>query len=149
MIFDKLENASFYEKIHPGFKTVFNFIQTTDLENFLPGKYNMEGKNLFVMISEYETQEASQTQPEAHRKYIDIQLLIAGIEKIGFAPYLQQKVKVNYSDENDIAFFESQVDYFELKPGHFTVFFPNELHQPGIAIGKPEKVKKVVFKIRA
>ena len=121
----------------------------TDFSNFLPGKYELEGDKIFVLVNEYETKKASETYPEAHQKYIDIQLMVSGSEKFGYAPFSGQKVETVYNEKKDIAFFDSKVDFFELKQGLFAIFFNNELHQPGILIDKAESVKKVVVKVLA
>lgn len=149
MILDKLENAALYENLHPGIKKAFDFIQKNDFSSFLPGKYEIEGDKIFVLVNEYETKKASETYPEAHQKYIDIQLMVSGSERFGYSPFSGQKVETEYNEKKDIAFFNSKVDLFKLKPGMFAIFFKNELHQPGIIIDKPETVKKVVVKVLA
>ncbi|HEY9115725.1 MAG TPA: YhcH/YjgK/YiaL family protein [Bacteroidales bacterium] len=149
MVLDRIENVALYESLHPGIKTAFDFINKTDFSSFLPGKYELEGDKIFVLVNEYETKKASETYPEAHRKYIDIQLMVSGSEKFGYAAFSGQKVQSEYNLIKDIAFFNSEVDFFELNPGMFAIFFKNELHQPGIFIGKPETVKKVVVKVLA
>jgi len=149
MILDKVENAVLYQNLHPGIKMAFDFIKKTDFSSFLPGKYELEGDKIFVLVNEYETKKASETYPEAHRKYIDIQLMVSGFERFGYAAFSGQKVQSEYNEKKDIAFFISKVDFFELNPGMFAIFFNNELHQPGILIDEPKTVKKVVVKVLA
>jgi len=147
MVLDKIENASFYESLNPGFKKAFDFIKKNNFSNFLPGKYNIVGDEIFVLVSEYETKHAQDSYPEAHKKYIDIQFLISGTEKIGFTSFINQKVVTEYNKKKDISFFDTPVDFFQLKTGMFAIFFNNDLHQPGIFVNNPETVKKVVVKV--
>jgi YhcH/YjgK/YiaL family protein len=44
-----------------------------------------------------------------------------------------------FNTENDIMFFNLETDQFTLKPGYFAVFFPHDIHQPGIMVGPHRK----------
>ena len=147
MIFDKFENAHLYRSLNTGIAKAFDMIEKTDFSKYLPGKYTIEGEELFVLVNEYETKAAIGNYPEAHKKYVDIQLMLSGAELIGYTPLLNQPVKEVYNEKNDIAFFEAEVDYLQLKTGMFAIFFSNDLHMPGIFIEKPAFVKKIVFKV--
>jgi YhcH/YjgK/YiaL family protein len=147
MVLDKIENATLYENLHPGFKKAFEFIRKSDFSNFLPGKYAIEGEEIFVLINEYETKGIHESYPEAHQKYIDIQIMISGSEMIGYAPKSNQDIVEEYDKKKDIAFYNSTVNFFELKTNMFAIFFSNDLHQPGIALGKSKTVKKAVVKV--
>ena len=147
MILDKIENAALYLSLNPGFEKAFDFINKNDFSNFLPGKYDIAGDEIFVLVNEYETKNAQDSYPEAHKKYIDIQLLISGTEKIGFASFIGQKVVTEYNETKDISFFDAPVDFFQLKTRMFAIFFNSDLHQPGIYVDMPEMVKKVVVKV--
>ena len=149
MILDKLDNSLLYAELHPGFKIAFDFVKKNDLNNFLPGKYSIVGDRIIVLIDEYETKGNLQSHPEAHKKYIDIQLMVSGSEMIGYASKNMHKELKPYEKEKDIAFFDAPVNFFELKLGMFAIFFRDDLHQPGIALGKIKTVKKAVFKVLA
>lgn len=50
-----------------------------------PGVVEIDGKNIYAQIIDLTTREAVENRPEVHRRYIDIQFLAWGEEKIGIA----------------------------------------------------------------
>jgi YhcH/YjgK/YiaL family protein len=148
MITDTLENAAIYKKLGKNFNKAFDFLYQTDLYSFPLGKHPVDGDNVFMIVSEYTTKLLSDARFEAHRVYADIQLLLAGEEKIGYAPVANMRVKEDYNPEKDILFLSGCGEYTTISPGVFAVFFPHDAHQPGVAIGTPQTVKKLVVKVR-
>lgn len=146
MILDKLENFILYETLHPLFTKAFEFLQSSNFSEFTDGKYEIEGDKLFAMVQEYNTKDESEGKPEAHRKYIDIQFVYSGAELIGIAP-LKDNILISDEPEKDLAFYESETSFIKLEAGMFAVFFPEDLHMPGIKLNQSAKVKKVVIKV--
>jgi YhcH/YjgK/YiaL family protein len=148
MIFDSLSAADLYKRLGPNFEKAFNFLQQADLSSFPLGKYPIDGDHVYMMVSEYTTKSLSDARWEAHREYADIQLLLAGREKIGYAPLDSMKVTETYNAAKDILFLTGEGEYVSLRPGTFAVFFPHDAHQPCMATGTPQPVKKVVVKVK-
>lgn len=148
MILDKLENAALYASISENLKIGFNFLATTDFTHLEPGKYEIEGKDVFALISEYQSKEHQDCRLEAHRIYADIQYIVSGKEIIGFAPLKNQEVTDEYSIDKDIIFFSGETMPLILEPGMFAVFFSQDVHRPCMQLDGPGKVKKVVVKVR-
>ncbi len=148
MIADTLNNAAIYKKLGNHFEKAFDFLQQTDLNALPLGKHMIDGDNVYIILSEYNTKLLSDARWEAHRVYADIQLLLAGDEKIGFAPLANMRVTEEYNPEKDILFLMGCGDYVSLTPGSFAVFLPHDAHQPGVAIGPQLPVKKAVVKVR-
>ena len=152
MIIDKIENANIYKNFGERINKAFDFIENTDLKNLNPGKYEIEGKNIFALISEYQTKPESEGKLEAHRKYIDVQYVISGEERMGYAPLNKQEIIEKYKEENDIIFYKGEKSFTKVEEGMFAIFFPVDLHMPGISTGNPPRadshVKKLVIKVR-
>jgi YhcH/YjgK/YiaL family protein len=148
MIIDKIENSKLYEGISQRIKEAFDYIRNTDLKNIKPGKYEIDGENIFALISEYKTKAESEGKLEAHRKYIDVQYVISGEELMGYAPLGIQQFLESYKDENDINFFNGEKSFTKVLSGMFAIFFPEDVHMPGISTGKISNVKKLVIKVR-
>jgi len=148
MIIDKIENSKLYEGISQRIKEAFEYIRNTDLKNIKPGKYEIDGENIFALISEYKTKAESKGKLEAHRKYIDVQYVISGEELMGYAPLGIQQFLEPYKDENDIIFFNGEKSFTKVSSGMFAIFFPEDVHMPGISTGKISDVKKLVIKVR-
>jgi YhcH/YjgK/YiaL family protein len=149
MILDSLSNASKYFSIHPAFARAFEYISNTDLAAIEPGKYEINGDNLKATVFDKKgmTEEESTSKFECHNKFIDIQLCIRGEEKMGWKPREACKTeKAPYNEEKDVLFYTDSPDmFFELHPGQFTIFFPNDVHAP--MIGDSE-IKKMVIKVK-
>jgi YhcH/YjgK/YiaL family protein len=147
MILDRLENASLYRSIHRRFGQAFDFLTSTDLAALPPGRATVQGEELFALVNDYSTQALEKCRFEAHRKYIDIQLMVRGIERIGVADLSTMGHDEPYIAERDVAFFHGQGDPITLREGTFAIFFPHDAHQPGIAVAEPMQCRKVVVKV--
>jgi YhcH/YjgK/YiaL family protein len=148
MIFDKIENSHLYEGISERIKKSFDYIKQTDLKTIKPGKYEIDGENIFALISEYKTKSEQEGKLEAHRKYIDVQYVISGEEQMGYVPLNGQQILEPYKEENDIVFFTGDKSFTKVSEGMFAIFFPEDVHMPGISTGKISDVKKLVIKVR-
>lgn len=148
MILDKIENCNKYFTLGAGFQNGFKYLQETDMTNLADGRYDIEGDNVFVLISSYDTKKPEEKKPEAHRKYADIQYVIRGSEKIGYAHLEDQKITKDYDIEYDIVFYDEVSFYIKLDEGKFAVFLPDDIHMPGSVDGEVMQVKKAVVKVR-
>ena len=149
MIIDTLENAGRYKAFSNGIATAFEYLNTTDLKNIAPGKFEIDGDDLFVIVQEYETLDAAKEQMEAHKKYIDVQYMISGAELVGHAVLKDQAPSKAYDDDADFMLFSEAPSFFtKLETGMFMIFFPTDLHMPCIKINETATVKKAVIKIK-
>lgn len=147
MILDSISNLEKYAAIHPGFEQAIQFLNENDLNALELGKHEIDGSRLYAMVQEYETKPQEQGLWEAHRRYYDIQCLIAGEERIGVAPIGRAEVTTPYKDDSDYALFATDGDFFTLREGSFAFFAPQDVHMPGIASGNPGKARKIVIKV--
>jgi|WetSurMetagenome_2_1015567.scaffolds.fasta_scaffold123657_2 biofilm protein TabA len=148
MILDSLNNASKYFHLNSYFKQAFEFIQKKDLVNMKSGKYFLDGDNLYLSIAEIDGKEQGSSRIEAHKKYIDIQIVLCGQETMGWKPLELCTHEIDsYNSIKDITFFTDRPStYFTVNPDEFTVFFPEDGHAPAIGNGP---IKKVVVKVLA
>jgi YhcH/YjgK/YiaL family protein len=147
MIADVLENAHLYAHLNSRLAVGLNYLQNTDLSKLEIGKHVIEDNEVFALVSEYNSKNPEDAKWEAHEKYADIQFLISGEEKMGYAPLKTMQVKEAYNPEKDIVFLKGTGDYITAKPGTFLVFFPQDAHQPCVAINGNVPVRKVVIKV--
>ncbi len=146
MIIDKLENYRNYNYSNSKINKAMKILLKTDFRKKESGKYEIEGDELYYFVNEYKTKSEVETIPELHKRYIDIQYVAEGTERIGYAPYSRQKTFKRY--KYDIAFYKCDMSYINLTKGMFAIINTMELHQPGILLKEPEYVKKIVFKVR-
>jgi YhcH/YjgK/YiaL family protein len=148
MILDKLENSDFYNRISINLNKGFEYLKSTDLSTLKPGRHDIDGNDVFALVSEYNTKNHLECRPEAHQTYTDIQYIISGREAIGFVTLNNQVIVSEYDSEKDITFYSGDTSPLILEAGMFAVFFPQDVHCPCLQIDGPEKVKKVVVKVR-
>lgn len=147
MIIDNLSNASLYYGVSSKLKKAFEFLQKTDFETMKPGRYEIDGDNVYAMVQQYETRPLEQGAWEAHKKYIDVQYVATGSEIMGYRHIEGMKVTKEYDQSVDCLFLEGEGDFFKVEAGFFAVFTPKDAHMPCIATTSPAEVKKVVVKV--
>lgn len=148
MIVDILQNAHLYESLNERFRKAFNYLHETNFSETKTGRYEIEEANIFAIVNEFETKDKHECEVEAHKKHIDIQYLVEGIELVGYAPLTTQKPVIDYDETNDVAIYKEDVSYIKLEAGMFVIFYPTDIHQPEVREFEPLKVKKVVVKIK-
>jgi YhcH/YjgK/YiaL family protein len=147
MILDQFAHIAQYKGLGTRMAKAIRFLQENDLSNYEPGRYTIEGDEIFFMVNQYETKPESDCKPETHRKYIDIQYILEGAEKMGYFPLEGQTPSVEYNPTKDIEFFALKTDLFEVRAGMIAIFFTQDIHQPGVMVDQPKPVKKVVVKV--
>ena len=122
------------------------FLKKNDLKSLEVGKYPLNNDSR-VLIQEYTTKQPN-GKYEAHKKYADVQVIICGEERFGFA---KQATALNeYSAEDDFQLFDGSGEDIVLSSdgeADCVVFMTDELHSPGLCVTQPSPVKKAVFKI--
>ena len=146
MIIDKVENLKNYAQVNPLFPKVVEFIEQHDLNALEPGKYEIEGKDLFVNIQMAKGKTPDEAVIETHNKMIDIQIPISCAETMGYTPR-KDLPEAPYNADNDISFYEGPAkQYITVEPGSFAIFFPQDGHAPCVS-DQPE-IQKVIFKVK-
>ncbi len=148
MIVDDLKNFDKYIPLNKKFEKVAEFLKNNDLKNMKSGSYEIDGRDIYVNIDEYKTKAMTDSSPEAHRNYLDIQIILSGHEKIGYANIETAKTVIEYDSERDIEFLTADCEYVKAFDGRFFVFYPQDLHHPCMTDDVQSEIKKAVFKIK-
>jgi len=148
MILDKVDNVLLYADMHPSIVRALKYLRDTDFAKLPNGKYEIAGVDLFSIVNEYTTKDLEDCRLEAHRKFIDIHFMASGSEIIGYSLFSDQEPATEYDEENDFILYCGEKNYLKLEEKMFAIFFPSDLHMPGLIVEKPAKVKKVVVKVR-
>jgi len=146
MIFSALSQSSRYAALHPLFPRVFDYIRNADLYALAPGRYPIVGEELFAIVEQVPGRTREMAKLECHRRYIDLQLVLDGIDEMGWKPLADCYNPVSdYSAEKDIRFFhDAPASWIATPPDHFCIFFPEDAHAPLVSTGS---IRKVIFKI--
>lgn len=146
MIFSMLASSSRYESLHPLFPRAFDYIRDTDLSALAPGIHPIIDQQLFVIVEVASGRTRAEAKLEAHRRYIDIQLVLEGVDEMGWKALADCHQPLDEHDaERDIRFFADGVTtWISTPPDHFCIFFPEDAHAPLVSEGA---IRKVIFKI--
>lgn len=145
MLFDKLENLKLYDVIP---HEAIEFMASEDIAS---GKYVLSDK-VYINVEEYNTKIISDARFEAHKDYIDVQIVLSGKEELYYTDITGLTVDVPYSKERDIMFYSDEVENAEhviLDGTNFIILYPQDAHAPQVSYkNNISRVKKAVIKIK-
>jgi biofilm protein TabA len=144
---DAVQQGTFPAALRKG----FDFLAQVQGQTLPDGRVEIEGQKVFALVQSYNSKPRSDViRFEAHRKYIDIQYVVDGEEYEGWTSLPQMNMTDAYNAEKDIMRGTVPVDdltLVRLKAGQLAIFYPADAHVPGLAIGEPTPVKKIVVKV--
>jgi len=142
MILDSLENAHRYAALHKGFPRAIEFLLRPDLKDLPVETYEIDGDRVYAMVAKDSGRKKADALLEIHERYIDIQLVLAGTDEMGWKSKTAcQHPAGNYDNAADIQFFKDTPDvWLPVEPGFFAIFFPEDGHMPMISSGQLHKV---------
>ena len=155
MILDSLKNCDLYTSCHRDFSLAFEILKGAIQDNLPPAKYELGDteKEVFftVSVQEYETKSRDEGKFEAHQDYIDIQYIVSGTEEMEVCDLAFSGALTEYNKDKDVQFFvpKEKTTYLTLRAGDCAIFFPHDVHKPGISPeGEKKFVKKIVVKVK-
>ena len=137
MIFSSIKNGDSFEKYPAAIQTALEYLKSHDFASMEPGVYEIQAEDV------------ADRRPESHEKYLDVQFLVSGRERLGFTKNTGNYKVAEHIKERDLIFYESVEDegYIESRPGCFCVFFPSDIHRPQVISGEAMNLRKVVVKV--
>ena len=151
MIVDKLENIGLYSVPGGRIYKALLYLKQNNFSEIKDGRYEIDGENIYASVSRYQTKPEQSGKWESHKKYIDVQFIAEGTERIGYSNLSGMIIKEEYNEEKDVQFFEGTGDFITAGKNTFVILFQQDVHKPGIALedNKPDEVLKVVVKVKA
>ena len=150
MVYDSLQNIEQYKGLSADIYEGLVFLKNAD-PMISKGVYQVNPR-VKAIVSEYETKRVNEYGYEAHKRFIDIQCVLIGEEKVACLPIERLKETKPYSEEIDAAFYTADINHqhsnLSLLPGYFAIFFPQDGHMPQLCDGNPNWVKKIVVKVQ-
>jgi YhcH/YjgK/YiaL family protein len=146
MILDTLAQAGRYPSLHPRLARAFDFLRDTDLNRLAPGNHAVLGEEIFAIVEACPGRARAEARLECHRRYIDIQLVLEGIDEMGWKPLADcVDPATDYDAARDIRFFHDAPSSWIATPaGSFCLFFPDDTHAPLVSAAP---IRKVVVKV--
>ncbi len=147
MVTDRLANAVLYRSLSPRIAAAIDHVASTDFSVIPDGRYAVDGDRIFALVQRYRSKPLSESRWEAHRKHIDLQLVVSGTERIGYVS-IDQLHAEPYRDEKDLLWLSGEAGQWIAMPaGHFMLLWPGDAHMPGVMTEAPADILKVVVKI--
>lgn len=150
MIKNSLKYTKNYYNLSNKIKLALEYLEKNDLKVFDNGRYDILGDDVYVNVQDYTSKPKTQGKWEAHKKYIDIQFMIKGTERIGVGEIDNYQTTEAYDESKDLEFFAVANDNYQfinMNENDFIILYPQDVHMPQIAMNTPSYVKKAVVKI--
>lgn len=151
MIYGNINNLGDESAYNPLILSLLKRIKYGEWDSFKDGKYEIQGEDIFIVISSYDTMPEIEKKGEVHRKYVDIQYIFQGRELIKVAnDDGNNEIHLAYKDEDDIMFYSQIKEESSLimDIGDFAIFYPQDIHKPGCDYITKSRIRKGVIKIR-
>ena len=146
MIVDSFDYIACYKGLHPNLDKAIDWLNSHTLDALENGKTIIDGENVFVNVMDADLRDAEGAAFEYHRRYADLQIDLTGGEGWGYETAPGTEVEPY---QPDIGKKDSEDAIFgALGEGRFVLFFPTELHKPGLVQDGCANVRKAVVKIK-
>ena len=147
MIYAKQKDAPAYRGIHPNLDLALERITPEFLASVGSERVDIVD-GVYATRFTYETVPAEESFFEAHKKYLDIHIMVEGSEGVEIAPP-EVLAEFDRVEANDFYAYRGEGDYrLTLSPGDFLVVFPGDAHRIKMQLDGPKTVSKVVFKVK-
>ncbi len=106
----------------------------------------IQGNMLIALNSRKIGKQQNEAKLEVHRKYIDIQFVLAGIDTMGWKPAGEcSEVLAPYDEEKDVEFFADEPSMWcPVHAGAYAIFFPEDAHAPMVS---NKEIYKIILKV--
>ena len=115
MIFSSIHTQDDYSNYPKAVQRAIEYLKSNDFTKMQTGVYEIEGKLLYAQVFDAMTEPVSDRKPEVHEKYLDVQFLVTGREKLGFTPDTGNYEVDERFDERDLIFYK-KVEMKALSP---------------------------------
>ena len=148
MIYAKNADALAYRGIHPNLDLALEHITPEFLASLRDNqRVELKGDLVYCTRFTYETIPQEESFFEAHRRYLDIHIMVEGEERVD----MNRPEDLNLTDAqegNDFYAYQGESWHSTvLKPGEFLVVFPGDAHRIKVQVDGPKTVSNAVFKV--
>ena len=144
MILDKLSRIDMYRPLLPHLDEALTCLER--IRDAAPGRYEYSGG--FILIQEGTTKPLSAGDFEAHRKYLDVQVLLSGVETVAWADLDELACNEVYDEGKDRGMYAGEGCPVKIWPGMFYACFPKDAHKACGHLDAPTSFRKAVIKLR-
>ncbi len=130
-------------------RVVGNFLRAA-AATLADGAYPLQGDAMVARVMTYATRPRAAAVLEVHREFIDVQMMLDGIECLQWYPAATLAATAAYDAARDVTFFEKPARaplQARLAGPLMAVFFPGDAHCTQLQLRTPRTVRKIVVKI--
>ena len=148
MIYAKNADALAYRGIHPNLDLALEHITPEFLAALRDNqRVELKGDLVYCTRFTYETIPQEESFFEAHRRYLDIHIMLQGEERVD-VNRPEELTLTQVQEENDFYAYQGESWHSTvLRPGEFLVVFPEDAHRIKVQVGEAKTVSKAVFKV--
>ena len=147
MIIGKLKDLNRYIGLSNQIDEAISYVLNNDMLSLECGRYELSED---IIVNRQQYYGKTEKFAESHKDYIDLQIVLSGRERMGYADISNLTVRVmeDYNPEMDLAkYFVSDECFYEMSEDSFALIFPEDIHRPGVKVDE-ELIEKVVLKIK-
>lgn len=149
MILGRTTELSAQTGITPQLLTIIKQVLALHPETLSAGRHDIDGDDIFMNVMTFDTAPPQSKRYEQHCKYLDIQVLLSGEERIDFGPKGAAVEPDTYHEDEDYLLCDavSPCQTLHMQPGMFAIFLPGEPHKPGCISEAAQTISKAVIKV--
>lgn len=147
MIIGKLKDLNRYFGLSKNIDDAISYVLNTDLLSLEVGRYELSES---VIVNRQQYYGKDDPFAESHRDFIDLQIVLKGKEKMGYADLSNLTVRVmeDYNPDIDLAkYYVDDECCYEMSEDSFALIYPEDIHRPGMKVDD-NIIEKVVVKIK-
>lgn len=146
MILDSIRCLNRYNSINHLFTEVTIFLSRPDIAELPNGRHEIDGDHVYAIVMRADGRSKEEAQLEIHNKYIDVQVVLDGVETMGWKARENCSAPIdNYDADKDFQFYKDSAEtWVDVHAGQLAIFFPEDAHAPLVSAGF---IHKVVVKV--
>jgi biofilm protein TabA len=151
MITTDLKHLEEQVAMTPAMRKAVDWVHAVWGQELPDGRVEIDGATVYALVQSYAGKPVDGPRYEAHRAYIDVQVVVTGQERFGWAPLEAMAPIDEYNPEKDVIHGTVPTPDSVLVPlraGQVMVLYPSDAHAPGLSAGDDSPVKKIVLKVR-
>lgn len=152
MIYQDQTYAPISPAVAERLKKAIQYLAKTDFSAMQDGVYEIDGKDVYLLLQSFHVKEGIDAAFETHRAYIDVQYVIDGRLDLCITPASQLQADGPYDGENDVIFYKRgpAETVLRLMPGNMAILLPEDAHRMVCtpSVEEPTYIRKCVVKVR-
>ena len=129
--------------------SAIDYIKGLDIKGIPVNEKIIVDEGFFYSVQNYTTKSEDKCKLESHRKYVDIQFMVLGSERMDISDISRLSIKENYNPDKDVMFWNApkHIATVTLNAGDIIVLYPENAHRGAISTSNCSNVVKIVGKV--